>query len=1185
MFLIKLYNRKLNQMKFVPLYPNSILRAWHKQGSYTIFSFSINRKFSFLIICGLLFIGTSTAQSITSAATGNWSASATWAAVSRTGTITTSVSSATVTGTGTSFTTELAVGSILQRTNGTVVGTVLTIASNTSLTLTANATYANTNYNYQAQIVPTANATVTIGAGHTITVDANAFASSLTLNSASTSSTVTINGSNTLTVSNDLTITAAGLTNSNTNELRVNAGTLNVGRDILITSAASGSNKIARLSMTTGTVSVARNFSFSGAQSGNAQLNYGTTGFFNIGGTYNTTGGTVTYANGTVNFNGSGTQTIPAYNYPNLTVSGNRTSNNAVFAAGTIGVSGVYLATASFTTGNYVLTGNTINFNGTSAQTIPAFNFNNLTVSGSRTTNNVTFINGGTVGVSGTFSTSATFTSGGYITTGNTFAYNGTGAQTIASFNYNNLTISGARTTNSITLVNGGVIGIAGALNATATFTSGAFINTNNTINYNGTGTQTINAFSYYHLTSSSTGTRVLPNSSTVNIAGNFTPGTNIFTVTGSTVNFNGTGSFTFSVPSVASGSNFHHVTVTSGTYTMTSSSASVGGNITLNGGEFRLGHNTANQMTLTGNLVLNGGSFNFCSGNGQTPVTPYLYLYGNILETNASSLLTTENWNCNNGTIVFSNTSVTQTISFNNPANHMYVNYTIPANVYVQLNSNVGLAGQTDPDYAGTVTIQANGTLNSQTYTISHAGGQANQSAYFYIDAGGHLITAHLGGINGTLPPANLTRTFNNAANYTFNGAAAQSGGIAGITNFTANNVTINNGSNVTFDNNATVNGLLTLTNGKLGIQNYFLTIGSSGSIVNSSSTRYIITVPTLGTNGRLRQNNLAAASRLFPIGTASNYLPVTITPASSGSDFSLNVFRSTTTNGQPSGSAFNPRSNQVDAIFWIDRVAGSSNAQIRFDWQTNAIEGSVFTTLATTPTNKIGIWRYISGNWLLANGPISTNYIADNTANYIYTNGSLSAFGTAGTGYPYIIAHIDVLPLKFEHTGITKNAAGEPVLEWKMGTDEIADYFEIEKSKGGSMFTRIGSVQANGTYSYSFVDRMPGETDNYYRIKAVNKQGEMVYSSIVSLKTNTKSNKVILLTNPASSTLVFKHQASDNSSYRITDTWGRIIVSGKISNYAVISSVDISKLLPGSYLLQIIGENENTFTMFIKR
>jgi hypothetical protein len=59
--------------------------------------------------------------------------------VSATGTITASTSSASITGSGTQFLTQLAEGVVLLNSSNTVIGTVLSISSNTALTLTANA--------------------------------------------------------------------------------------------------------------------------------------------------------------------------------------------------------------------------------------------------------------------------------------------------------------------------------------------------------------------------------------------------------------------------------------------------------------------------------------------------------------------------------------------------------------------------------------------------------------------------------------------------------------------------------------------------------------------------------------------------------------------------------------------------------------------------------------------------------------------------------------------------------------------------------------------------------------------------------------------------------------------------------------------------------------------------------------
>ena len=83
-----------------------------------------------------------------------------------------------------------------------------------------------------------------------------------------------------------------------------------------------------------------------------------------------------------------------------------------------------------------------------------------LTISGARTVN-VALANSGTIGVAGTFTNSSTYTGSSLVTTGSTINYNGTGAQTIIAFNYNNLSISGARTSNSVTLASSGNVAIA----------------------------------------------------------------------------------------------------------------------------------------------------------------------------------------------------------------------------------------------------------------------------------------------------------------------------------------------------------------------------------------------------------------------------------------------------------------------------------------------------------------------------------------------------------------------------------------------------------------------------------------------------------------------------------------------------------------------------------------------------
>src|SRR4029078_9415124 len=177
----------------------------------------------------------------------------------------------------------------------------------------------------------------------------------------------------------------------------------------------------------------------------------------------------------------------------------------------------------------------TVNYNQSSdGQAVRAFNYGNLTFSNF----NKVLEPSGTIGIAGVFTPG---TATGHTITGSTVNFNGTGAQTVSAFNYNNLTISGARGANSVTLANGGTIGVAGIFNPIATFAGGNYVVTNNTVNFNGSGSQTIPAFNYFNLTSSNVGARTLANSGIIGIASVFTPGTNAYTITGSTVAYNGT--------------------------------------------------------------------------------------------------------------------------------------------------------------------------------------------------------------------------------------------------------------------------------------------------------------------------------------------------------------------------------------------------------------------------------------------------------------------------------------------------------------------------------------------------------------------------------------------------------------------------------------------------------------------
>jgi hypothetical protein len=197
----------------------------------------------------------------------------------------------------------------------------------------------------------------------------------------------------------------------------------------------------------------------------------------------------------TVIYNSDQPQNFDVVNFGNLTSSG---SGSRTFPNGqTVGIAGTFTKG----TNSYTITGSTINFNGSASQTIPAFNYNNLTSSSS---GGRTLASSGTIGVAGIFTPG----SNSYTITGSTIDFNGSGSQTVAALDYDNLTLSASGTKTFA----GGTTRIAGNLVVSGATGDGF---TNSTIiEFNGTGAQAVGAMTYYDMVFTNSGIKTI--SSTV---------------------------------------------------------------------------------------------------------------------------------------------------------------------------------------------------------------------------------------------------------------------------------------------------------------------------------------------------------------------------------------------------------------------------------------------------------------------------------------------------------------------------------------------------------------------------------------------------------------------------------------------------------------------------------------------
>jgi hypothetical protein len=468
-----------------------------------------------------------------------------------------------------------------------------------------------------------------------------------------------------------------------------------------------------------------------------------------------------------------------SYTVNNFTLNGTGNFQLASGASITINGSMVYGGAA---TGSCNCNSN-FNILGAATSDVPPINYGNLNISGG----NRTLSSTGIIGICGNYNPGV-----GVITiTGSTINFNGTTAQTIPASSYNNLTISNARTTNNVTLA--GLINIAAVFNPSATFTSGNYIVAGNTVNYNGPNGQTIVAFNYNNL-SSTNNNRVLQSVGNIGIAGLFTPGTGIFTTTGSTVVFNGAANQTVPVfNSITANRSYHNLTIEgTGLYSPSRTWGGAGitngitGSLTLNGGQFEQtttlggvnfyvngdfnltnanarfsqhsGNFSNNNTYILGNWIQTAGRFDFNTSVGGTG-DGFVYLSGNLSAAGGLIYCTSTGTNTINPTFAFDGLT-SQSYSRTGGGNS-FVDFVIGANKSLLLLSNFAVID-------GDIVVGTNATLDAQSFTVTTTDGGASADE-FRTNVGSLIRTTHAAGIVGMAPSG--TRNFNAAGSYDFYG------------------------------------------------------------------------------------------------------------------------------------------------------------------------------------------------------------------------------------------------------------------------------------------------------------------------------------------------------------------------------------------------------------------------------
>ncbi len=403
--------------------------------------------------------------------------------------------------------------------------------------------------------------------------------------------------------------------------------------------------------------------------------------------------------------------------------------------------------------------------------------------------------------------------------------------------------------------------------------------------------------------------------------------------------------------------------------------------------------------------IVRTGATFTV---NGSSPTT----IKGNLTVDGTLAAAGTQ-------TVVFGGNGIRQVVAGN--GNITFPNITVNPSAYLSMARNITV----------TTTAAISGRINFGTFRLTD---NAATTATFTTTGGAVLQTANPNGFDPVTGSVLMqgNKTYAPRTSYIIDGPTTTPFGISTIpdpTPLTLGYLKLNATGLVTTNAPVTITDSLVMQSGMLNIRTadaVELQTGASLKGSNFGPGNYIVTNVdrTNGARAIFAYKGIAAPT-IVPIGSATNYLPVTFRP-DGPVDVIMTVFEGITDNAAPDGLSLPAAAldTMVNAVWKINRTAGTANCDIALQW-TAGLEGTNFKTLALS---NIGISLFDANLPATWQPPLGTG-LANRTARAILSDLSPLVVTRFAAGIQQVI--FDPLPLKtygdilFDPSAITNNQA----------------------------------------------------------------------------------------------------------------------------------------------------------------
>jgi hypothetical protein len=204
------------------------------------------------------------------------------------------------------------------------------------------------------------------------------------------------------------------------------------------------------------------------------------------------------------------------------------------------------------------------------------------------------------------------------------------------------------------------------------------------------------------------------------------------------------------------------------------------------------------------------------------------------------------------------------------------------------------------------------------------------------------------------------------------------------------------------------------------------------------------------------------------------------------------------------------------------------------------------------------------------------SINLLQNGTYQFSINN---NITASVGKRFMLLIGNSGSLPVTFiRFTGKQKGAQNQFMLT--VGSEKNVLHYELQRSSDFTNFSVIETVPAQnqmGQLNYYFADNNPLPNINYYRIKAIDRNGDVSYTNSLLLQYNPASTNKIY-PNPTDG-IIFIDE-TDFMSISIKNLSGKLLLQLDKTN-----EVNISHLENGMYILELTQNNETQQVKIIKQ